>query len=122
MFLDKSLLAYNENISLEHLFGDTLFCNFSRFAEYKTLTIPKEGKAHVFEKAVFIKARADQGEYYGPTPVTFKPTAKTKNTFFLFNSGHSNEDFYLLKGAVQIDYKYDRPYNDTTLTYIQIEP
>nr|WP_247598102.1 hypothetical protein [Helicobacter bizzozeronii] len=114
----------DEYISLNHLFGGISFHDFCCFAECKTLTIPKEGKAHVFKKAVCVQERysiEDREKKYR----YFNLTANigNKNEKYLFRFASPSPDyinFYLLKGAVEI--KNREYYFDITLTYIQIEP
>ncbi|WP_104759051.1 hypothetical protein [Helicobacter bizzozeronii] len=121
--LKKSLRAQNGHVSLNI---STYY--FDKFAKWQTLTIHKEDKIHVFEKAVVVRGEDSIDKTYGIYPYDLQTNTAVRSnsdwkdfvSFYVGSTGGSNVNFYLLKGAVEItirDY-----YSNITLHYIEIEP
>ncbi|WP_104639744.1 hypothetical protein [Helicobacter bizzozeronii] len=116
---------------LYHGNKNIFFRSFKGFAELKTLTIPRNGKVHAFEKAAVVCVSMDGISSGGRNDYTIKLydiqanqaiSSKDGQYLFPFKGKDAGGDFCLLKGAVKIDYRNERPSQDTTLTYIEIEP
>ncbi|WP_158652018.1 hypothetical protein [Helicobacter bizzozeronii] len=107
--------------------GDNRFDPFTHFTKSKTLTIPAQGKVHVFDKVVCVRkeyTENNRGEHYIinsydlKANLAIKDRGKQEN---LLDFG-SNEGFYLLKGAVEIRYcHWSHETQSTTLSYIELD-
>ncbi|CCB79257.1 hypothetical protein HBZC1_02710 [Helicobacter bizzozeronii CIII-1] len=121
--LKKSLGVRNGHVSLNM---STHY--FDKFAKWQTLTIHKEDKIHVFEKAVVVRGEDSIDKTYGIYPYDLQTNTAARSSsdwkdfvaFYVDSTGGSDVNFYLLKGAVEI--KNREYYFDITLTYIEIEP
>ncbi|WP_104740335.1 hypothetical protein [Helicobacter bizzozeronii] len=108
--------------------NENSFDYFTHFAQPKTLTIPAQGKVHVFDKVVCVRRQytingKDGGSFYDINPydlethLVIKDNAKQQN---LLSFGF-DEGFYLLKGAVEIRHRRSNETQSTTLSYLELD-